>query len=254
MTTIDHRIAVRRRTVREAGARRRLRRLLVVISFVFVVGMVALLLQSPAMAIREIEVIGAKRADVAAVLDQYNVAIGEPTISLRPAELAAEVEEDPWVERAKAEINWPGTVNITVLEHEPVAWLRIEGEWFLVSATGAILERSAPKKQGARVRLGGLRGVPGETLSNARAVGALEFVAMLPKDLRKTAVVRNGGDGTLIARIDGHLVDLGTPVDMQEKAATLDALLEAGVPDGAAISLVSPLRPAIRNPQQVVEG
>jgi len=254
MTTIDHRIAVRRRSVREAGARRRLRRLLLTISFVAIVGLIALLLQSPAMAIREIEVMGAKRADVSAVLEIYNVAIGEPTISVHSTELAAEIEADPWVARAKADISWPGTVNITVLEHEPIAWLKIEGEWFRASATGAVLERSTPSKRGARIRLGGVRGVPGDTLTGARVTGALEFLAMLPKDLRKDAVVRSGGAGTLVARIDGHLVDLGTPVDMREKAATLTALLGSGIPRGVAISVVSPLRPAIRNPQQVVEG
>jgi cell division protein FtsQ len=231
-----------------------LRRLLVAIGFVGVVGVVAVLLQSPAMAIREIEVVGVQRANVAAVLEDYNVAIGVPTISLRPAELAAEVEADPWVARAKAEISWPGTVNITVLEHEPIGWLKIEGEWFRASATGAILERSAPSKHGARIRLGGVRGEPGDTLTGGRTIGALEFLATLPKELRKDAVIRSGGAGTLVARIDGHLVALGTPLDMKEKAATLTALLEAGVPSGAAISVVSPLRPAIRNPQQVVEG
>jgi hypothetical protein len=146
-------------------------------------------------------------------------------------------------------------VAITVLEHEPIAWLPIDGEWYRASATGAILERSAPTKKGARIRLGGLNGELGDTLTGARVTGALEFLVMLPETLRRRAVIRAGGEGTLIARIRGHLVDLGSPVDMREKAATLNALIESGLEEGSAISLVSPLRPAfIGNPQQLVEG
>jgi len=254
MTSIDHRIAVRRRSVREAGARRRLLRLLVTIGFVFTVGMIALLLESPAMAIREIEVLGAKRADVAAVLERHEVAVGVPTISVRAADIASEVEADPWVARAKAEISWPGTVAITVLEHEPLAWIRIDREWFRTSSTGALLEQAEPSKRDPLIRLGGIGGEVGDTLTGRRVNGALEFLAMLPKRLRHGTVVRSGGEGTLVARVDGHLVDLGRPNDMREKAATLTALLEAGVDEKAAISLVSPLRPALRNPKPVVEG
>jgi hypothetical protein len=41
---------------------------------------------------------------------------------------------------------------------------------------------------------------------------------------------------------------------MAEKAVTLAVLLKEGLEDGAAINLVSPLRPAVANPQPLVEG
>jgi cell division protein FtsQ len=254
MTAIDHRIAVRRHTVREAGSRRRLGHILIVIGFFFVVALIALLLQSPLMAIREIEVSGSDRANVTAVLERHNVVPGVPTISVRPGVLEAEVEADPWVARARATITWPGTVVVTVLEHEPVAWVEIGEDWYRASATGAVLEQTNPTKRGARIRLGGLSSFPGDTLTGRRVVAALQFVAMLPDELQRRALVTSGGSGTLVARIRGHLVDLGSPVAMREKAAALTAILAGGVADRAAISLVSPVRPAIRNPQQVVEG
>ncbi len=254
MTSIDYRIAVRRRTVREAGARRRLGHLLLVIGFFVVVGLIALLLQSPVMAVSDIEVAGANRADVGSVLERHNVAVGVPTISVRAAEIEADVEAEPWVAKAQAVITWPGTVTITVLEHDPIAWVKIGGEWHRASATGAILEQSQPSEHGARIKLPRLSGSPGTTMNGQRVTAALEFLAMLPKELRRDAVVARGGNSTLVARIDGHLVDLGSPTDMREKAAALAALIAEGLEDGAAVSLVSPLRPAIRNPQQVVEG
>ncbi len=253
MTTIDHRIAVRRRTVREAGARRRLGRLLVVIAFFVTVALIALLFQSPLMAIRQIEVAGARHANVAAVLERHNVVPGVPTISVRPRALETDVEGDPWVARARATITWPGTVVVTVLEHEPIAWVEIGDDWYRASATGAVVEQTNPSKRGARIRLGGLSAVPGDTLTGRRVLAALEFLAMLPQELQRRALVASGGNGTLVARIRGHPVDLGSPMDMREKAAALTAILADGVAERAAISLVSPVRPAIRNPQQAVE-
>jgi cell division protein FtsQ len=254
MTAIDHRIAVRRHTVREAGARRRLGQVIVVIGFFVVVALIVLLFKSPLMAIREIEVTGSDHSNVTAVLDRHNVAPGVPTISVRAGALVADVEADPWVARARATITWPGTVVLTVLEHEPIAWVEIGDDWYRASATGAVLEQTNPTKRGARIRLGGLSAMPGETLTGRRVTAALEFLAMLPQELRRRALVTSGGDGTLVARIAGHLVDLGSPVEMREKAAALTAILAGGVTDRAAISLVSPVRPAIRNPQQAVEG
>ena len=254
MTAIDSRIAVRRHTVREAGARRRLAHVIVVIGFFVVVALIILLFKAPLMAIREIEVSGSDHSNVTAVLERHNIAPGVPTISVRPGDLVADVEADPWVARAAVASSWPGTVVLKVLEHEPVAWVEIGDDWYRASATGAVLEQTSPTKRGARIRLGGLSALPGDTLTGRRVTAALEFLAMLPQELRRRALVTSGGDGTLVARITGHLVDLGSPVEMREKAAALTAILVAGVADRAAISLVSPVRPAIRNPQQAVEG
>lgn len=254
MTSIDYRIAVRRQTVREAGARRRLGHLLAVIAFFVVVGLIALLLQSPVMAVSDIEVIGADRADVASVLERHAVAVGVPTISVRAADIAADVESEPWVAKAQAVITWPGTVTITVLEHQPIAWVKIDGDWHRVSATGAILEQAKPSPHGARITMSGLSGAPGTTMRGKKTLAALEFLAMLPKQLRRDSVVSRGAGGTLIARVDGHLVHLGSPTDMAAKAAALTAMLAEGLERKASVSVVSPLRPAIRNPQQVVEG
>ncbi|NND01223.1 MAG: FtsQ-type POTRA domain-containing protein [Acidimicrobiia bacterium] len=261
MTAIDRRIAVRRQTVRETGARRSLRHLMVALLFILAVGLIAMLLQSPVMAVREIEIAGANRADVERVLDRYRVEVGVPTISIRPDDLVTGVELDPWVAKAQATVTWPGTVSLVVLEHEPVAWADIAGEWYRVSGTGAILEESQPLKRGARVELKGVSGQLGEVVKGKRALAALEFLSVLTPELRRRATVTSGGNGTLIARVQGHLVDLGSPTDMVAKAATLAAIFDQGLPPKAAISLVSPTRPAItprpkaiKKSQQAVEG
>ena len=49
------------------------------------------------------------------------------------------------------------------------------------------------------------------------------------------------------------LTRLGRPVDMAQKAAVLDALLESELPEGVTIDLIAPLRPGVANPQPEVE-
>lgn len=250
MTAIDRRIAARRHTVREASARRRLIQIVVALVFIFAVGMIAMLLRSPVMAVSVIDVQGAQRADVAEILDRYDIVAGIPTISVRADEIEEIIEAEPWVSRAQVTIRWPDTISVVVLEHEPVAWVEISEEWFRVSATGAVVERGEPPSKGAKVRLAGLNGTAGSQLKGKRSLGALEFIDSLPKELRRRALVTGGGAGTLAARITGHRVELGSATDMTEKAAALNAILEQGVPRRAIISLVSPIRPAIRHTQQ----
>ena len=84
-------------------------------------------------------------------------------------------------------------------------------------------------------------------------LAALEFVAALPIELKEGLVVRTPGVD-LEATVNGHRVLLGAKTDMAQKAVTLAVLLEEDIPPGAMISVVSPLRPAVTNPQPVVEG
>ena len=70
-TLIDHRIADRRRTVSEAGARRRLRRLLAALVIAALVGFAAwFVYQSPYLAVAEIAVEGQSRSQAAAIVAQ----------------------------------------------------------------------------------------------------------------------------------------------------------------------------------------
>jgi hypothetical protein len=96
--------------------------------------------------------------------------------------------------------------------------------------------------------------VPGDVLSEQAVVAALDFLSRLPAPLVAGAWV-GGGGGALLGTVAGHPVELGYPTRMAEKAAALVAILETGdVPKRASISMVSPQRPAVRNPRSVIEG
>jgi hypothetical protein len=123
----------------------------------------------------------------------------------------------------------------------------------LVSATGAILERGQPPPGAPTVQVDASGGQPGGSVVDVTALAGLEFLASLPAPLARDAVVTGQG-GVLGAVVAGHAVDLGSSEEMTEKAAALVAILDAGLAEGAVVSLLSPTRPAISNPQREVES
>jgi len=255
--TMDVRIADRRRRVSEEGARRRLRWGIVIVVAAALVCVGILTLRSPLLAVRRVAVEGVHHADIAAVLRRHGVVAGVPTISVRASRVESAIEADPWVARASVRVAWPGDVEVTVLEHVPSAWIELPNGWMLASASGAILERGAPPKWAPRIRIEAPQGGPGDQLEAPEVVAALEFVASLPAELAAGARVRLGGAG-LEARVTGHRVLLGSATEMPSKAAALTALFDEGIAEGADVSLLSPLRPAVgmadAGPQVEVEG
>jgi cell division protein FtsQ len=245
-TTIDHRIADRRRTVTEDGARRRLRRLLVLV-FLFGLGGLAgwLLYHSSYLAVGEITVDGQAESRAAEILTDGGLTVGVPTINVRADRLEAALREDPWIAAATVRVTWPGSVTVEVLEREPLGWVQAGEEWLLVSETGAVLDaESEPLADMPLVSVGSALVLPGSTVDPA-AIAALEFVAALPDELIGGAVVTGGGD-EMSGEVAGYSLLLGYPIDMQDKAVAVAALLESGVPEGAEINVVSPDRPAVK--------
>jgi cell division protein FtsQ len=253
-TVVDGRIAARRRKVREVGARRRLRRVLGVVALAGIAGFIGwLFFQSTLLAVSEIAVTGHANAPAEAIVAQSGLTAGIPTITVDEAGVEAALEADPWVAKAQVRVTWPGTVEVTVLEHVPAGWVAAGDRWVLASAAGAVLMSAAAPPEGAPVIEVGSKAVrPGDALEGP-VVGALEFAGSLPAPLAAGAVVTSGKRG-LAAKVAGHRIVLGRPDDMGAKARALVALADAGLAPGAVVNLVSPTRPAVTNPKPKVQS
>jgi hypothetical protein len=244
---IDRRIAARRQTVREAGARRRLRWLLVILGLAGGGALVVwLLFQSSLLSVSRITVAGDARSDVAAIAEDLGIAVGMPTINVPAAVFEEQLNADPWIAAADVTVRWPGTVEVTVVEHVPAAWLRAGDTWLLSAPGGAVLQGAGEIPDDApHVDVGTAPVDPGGIIDTIEAVAAIEFLNRLPADLVVGASVTGDAEG-LRAVVAGFVVDLGYPSRMTEKAASLVALLDGqDVSDGSVISVVSPQRPAV---------
>ena len=248
---IDPRLARRRRQVQEASARKRLRWLVSLLFLAISAGVVVAVFQSSWFSVDSISVEGAVRSPVLQLLEEAGVRDGVSIVSVRAGRAEEKLVEDPWVAAAEVRIVWPRAVEVTVVEHVPVARIAAGDTWLVSSGQGAVLTVGGDLVDPfVDVDVGGA--LPGETIDDPLVLGALEFIAALPVELKGDVVV-TVEDQALQAAVAGHRVTLGRAIDMAQKAVTLAVLLDEGVADGVDISLLSPLRPAVSNPQPLVE-
>ncbi len=150
---IDPRIRERRiEVIREAG-RRRLRITLVIASTIVVLGLAYLTVQSPLLDVDRIRVSGAPRVGSAAVVAASGIEKGAPMLWVDTGHVAARLEQLPWVAHARVARDFPGTVNITVTEYHPTAYVRVAADRVaLVASTGRVRSCSRRRRHRARSR------------------------------------------------------------------------------------------------------
>lgn len=253
MTMMDERLAQRRRGVSEDRARRRLWWVIVAIVVVLLVAAGAWLIRSPVLSIGSVTITGAQTSNPAAVVEALGMGVGTPTIDVRASEIEQGIEADPWVADAIVRVGWPGSLTISVTEHVPVAIAETADGLVLMALDGSAIGPPADASTLPTIEVTDRVFVRGVTSDDPAVLGALAFVAALSEDRRSDVVVVVDDDG-LAAFLDGHAVRLGRPTDLALKAAVLEELLEEGLATGAAIDLIAPTRPAVRNPQPQQEA
>jgi hypothetical protein len=176
---------------------------------------------------------------------------GVAMISIRAGSIEEKLREDPWIAEAKVRVIWPRQVEAVVVEYIPIARVKSGATWLVSSPDGTVVARGQ-RLVDPYIDIEASSLMPGDTIDDPAINAALEFVAALPVELKADLVV-TGGESDLVATVLGHEVLLGATTDMAQKAVTLAVLLSDGVPAGASINLVSPVRPAVTNPQAEVE-
>lgn len=248
---VDPRLARRRRQVQEDSARRRLRWLVAILLLAVTAGLVVAVLQSSWFSIDTISVEGQERAPVLALLEEAGIEEGVSIVSVRTAGAVEKLRANPWVAEAEVRAVWPRTVEVVLVEHIPIAKVSAASGWVISSSHGVVVAGAEPLAE-PEIRINVGQFFPGMVIEDEDVLGALEFVAALPIELKPGLVLDSDGPD-LVATVSGHRVELGRPNDMAQKAVTLAVLFGEGLIEDAVINLISPLRPAVSNPQPLVE-
>lgn len=236
----------RRTTVREHRARRHLRRALWGLIAVAALWAVAWLAQSPLFSVRSIDIAGQTRADVWAVLEASDVYEGRPLVLIRSGAVAAALEADPWVKEASVHRGFPDQIGISVTERYEVAVAKTRGGWSTLSDDGHVMRSLAQPPAHLAVLATELGTTAGGVLASPPVMALIEFVQALPGTVIAETVVDATGD-EVVATVAGHHVRLGTPTNMEAKAAALVAVLgDVRLASGDVIDLIAPSRPAVR--------
>lgn len=217
-----------------------------VVGVVLIIGMIALSRTSLAHA-RRLEVAGASalsRSDVVGLSG-----LGRRTNVLWFDERAAEdrLRADPWVADADVSISWPFTIEISVIEREPVAVATDGLRTVLVAGDGTALSGAAyPVKQLPTIELaasGTSEGATQGPVGAARALGAMD-----PELRSRVKRMRVLFDGTLELWLrSGPHVRFGAPTDIGPKARAIAQALAWASSEGERIltlTVVSPGAPA----------
>ncbi|GGI04333.1 cell division protein FtsQ/DivIB [Egicoccus halophilus] len=248
---IDERIAERRRQVREQRRRSRLRRTVATMLGVLVVVALVLVERSDLVGLEEVRVVGAERLGEQRVLEAADLALGTSTLRLGLADAEQRVEALPLVRDAEARRLDPLTVQIAVVEREPVLVARGDGQEVLLDREGVVIAQGSLDGL-AVVELPGAPPAPGErTDADAALANAHQAWRGLSGPLRAEVVryVAGSADDLRLRLASGTEVRFGRAERMDEKVRALGAVLEdLDGTEVASIDVRAPSRPVVTPP------
>ena len=99
------------------------------------------MLESPRFSIADVTVTGNVRLTEDAVLSLGEVSRGLNIFSLDTEEARAKIETDPWISSAVVTRKLPGSIMISVEEHEARALVALDGQLFLASSSGVVFKQ-----------------------------------------------------------------------------------------------------------------
>jgi len=242
---IDPRIRERRIEVIRAAGRRRLRVLLVASTVLSAAGLTFLAVTSPVLDVDRIVVIGASHLTNAQVRAASGVHTHDHLLFVDTGAATRRIEQLPWIEAATVHRDLPGTLQVTVKEYIPTAYVRVPGGVMLLAANGHAIARVA-HVPAHTVEVRGVRRAPdaGELLAPPDAAGV---VGHLPAALaQRVAAVDVSGDGIALDTIGNGEIRLGDTTDLASKSASALAVLGSlGGAHFAYVDVSVPSRPIV---------
>lgn len=91
------------------------------------------------LAVGNVQVEGRERADREAVLNALAVARGMPILAVDPAQAKRRLESIPWIRSASVERRLPDTLQVRVVERQPLAFWQRHGKLVLIDREGTVI-------------------------------------------------------------------------------------------------------------------
>ena len=178
-------------------------------------------LASPLLVVRAVEVTGTSRLSEPQVADAADVPSSTPLARLDTEAIADRVLALPAVRSVVVDLAWPDTVRIAVAERQPAAVRRQGGRLHLLDRSGVAFATVRRRPAGLPL----VSGVAGARPEALRA--ALDVLESVPADVRRRLVeVRAVSPEQVTLRLTrGRTVVWGSPERGERKAAVLSALL-----------------------------
>jgi len=194
-------------------------------------GLIAVAVFSPILALRTVIVDGTDRIDPAEVQAAVETQEGTPLALLDFDAINTELSVFPLIRSYVTEIVPPDTLLVHIVEREPIGSVMIDGVFTLVDPAGITIQESAE-------RIGGvpLIDIGAADTSSAAFAAATEVLLSLPEDLRarvESVSATTQDDVSFVLSGVGQRVVWGSANDSARKATLLEALISTRDPDEA---------------------
>ncbi|WP_040685034.1 cell division protein FtsQ/DivIB [Nocardiopsis halotolerans] len=215
----------------EVGTRRRSDPWKVAFVALLVVALVCvvtwLLLGSRLLVVREVAVTGLERVSSEEVVAAVDVATGTPLIRVDLDQSEERAESLTLVESATVTRGWPATLEVEVVERQPVVAIRVGEDYRLVDEDGVRIE-DAPSRPDSCP----LVRVTGEIEGNEAVSAAADIVERAPDSLisRIQLIDATEPEAITVELDDGSLVEWGSPEGTDQKSDVLRVLMREHPP------------------------
>lgn len=194
-----------------------------------VLAVVAALPFTPAMPVDDVNVEGAVNLPAEEVTSLSGVETGTPMGRVDVRRAAQDVATNPWVDSVTVKRNWPNAVDVTVVEHTPVAWIDQGGEPHLINSEGKDFVVAQPPVGAVQ-----LVDIGEEQLPKAVEVASAITDVARPQVRELT----RDGDHSFVLKLDGdRTVTWGASEDNRNKALALETVLQL---DGKSFNISNP--------------
>ena len=247
----DSRIEDRHKNVFNTLASNRRRLLTAAGSVIGVVALVLIVLASPIIGVRKIEIEGARyvSADLLIAVEKSLDGKSILTVDTRAAE--RRLEGDPWVESVRIRSFFPSRLVVEIVERKPVAfYIGVDNRSRVVDSQGRVLAvETGQPTQYLQITGVGPNLAPGASAGSVYRAAA-QLAAGMPDELIDRVLnVGVGGPNQLSMTLrTGTLVNFGPPVDLQNKLISLLVLLRRqDAKQILAIDLTDPRTPTVKS-------
>lgn len=173
---------------------------------------------TPLMSVNDIAVEGSVNLPEEEVRNLTGIDYGTPIGKVKPRRAAENVAANPWVDSATVSRAWPNGVSVEITEHDPVAWVDIDGQPHLIDREGRDFIVAAPPAGAVEIQ-----GVAQERFAQAVEVASSISDVARP---RVRALKANGDYTYTLVLDDDRVVQWGAATDNANKALALETVLQ----------------------------
>ena len=180
--------------------------------------------------IKSVIVKGNRNHDAAWVRRESGVGAYENLITLPVGRIESNLKQDPWIEDARIGRRLLHTVNIEILERQPIAVIDFSGAGFLVDDHGSVIEKTGLTEYKSLTRIhGGDTSIPvvGCVVGNRKIKECVDAMGEMPADVRGAISLANpfDGRGQVFVCRSGFQIIYGTISEAARKNEVLEAIM-----------------------------